>query len=65
MCVSEVKLTEIELIIAPKGAFDANNNIALGLHKIIKKWCDKFWIILQIILFYVWIPILKFEVVFH
>lgn len=52
-CVSDVKLTEIELIIAPKGAFDAINNIALGLHKIIKKWCDKFSIILQIILFYV------------
>lgn len=33
LCVSQVKLTEIELINAPKGAFDAINNIALGLHK--------------------------------
>lgn len=34
LSVSEVKLTEIELIIAPKGASNAINIDALELHKI-------------------------------
>lgn len=63
MRVSEVKLTEIELIIAPKGASDANKNTALGLQKILKKWCDKFWIILQIDYFMCEFQLLKFQVV--